>query len=436
MKLLTILTMLAIGVTACSSQPNVKEYPKSANAKEEIYNLQTAIESSQKDNTNILAPESFKEAKDSLSDAQNLEKDGKSNERVLKEVALGRAYLEQAHANAKRSETKLQDVIAAREAAIAANAEQLLPAQFKKFDDKVSKETASLEKDDSNDIKEKRYELIAGYLDLELAAIKMSHLGESRRLIDTSVGNGARDLTPTTLNVANKRYQDADLFITQNRHSRAEIEVKAAAVLAAAQKLETTTNTARGITKSTPEDMALRIQAEEEKMNATQRALSEEQDANVALAASNSQLARDKRLDAMYEKARAKFTPEEAEVYKQGKNLVIRMKGLEFPKAQAMIRGENFVLLKKVDDVIASFDNSKVLVEGHTDSTGGKAINQKLSDQRAIAVKQYLEANTANKEVDFDSKGFGFEKPIASNKSPEGRAQNRRVDVIIQPAQL
>ena len=138
----------------------------------------------------------------------------------------------------------------------------------------------------------------------------------------------------------------------------------------------------------------------------------------------------------MYEKARAKFSPEEAEVYKQGKNLVIRMRGLEFPKAQAVIRGENFALLKKVDDVIASFDNSKVMIEGHTDSTGSKAINQKLSDERAMAVKQYLEANATNKEVAFDSKGFGFEKPIASNKSLEGRAQNRRVDVIIQPEKM
>jgi len=77
-----------------------------------------------------------------------------------------------------------------------------------------------------------------------------------------------------------------------------------------------------------------------------------------------------------------------------------------------------------------------VTVEGHTDSTGGKKLNQKLSAARAEAVKEYLEVNAADPSIEFDSKGFGYDKPLATNKTPEGRAQNRRVDVVIEPSHL
>ena len=178
------------------------------------------------------------------------------------------------------------------------------------------------------------------------------------------------------------------------------------------------------------------MKAEEARLNKTQMALAQEHGENVALSESNSELAKEQKLNAIYEEAREKFSPQEAEVYKQGKNLVIRLRSLEFPNAQAVIKSEKFALLKKVEDVIESFDKSIVVVEGHTDSVGGKKINQKLSDQRATAVKQYLEANSSDKVIEIDAKGFGYDRPLATNKTAEGRAQNRRVDVIIGPAQL
>lgn len=432
----SILAVLIIGVSACSSKPEVKEFPKSADAKTEIYNLETDLTTSHKQNVALLAPVSFEEAQDSLSDARDLEKEGKKEEKVLKEVALGRAYLDRAQDRAKDNEALLQDVLAARQTAFDANAHTYFPEAFNKIDKKIKTQTTLLEKDKKNEIKEKRSEFITTYMDLELAAIKEKNIGESKRMIERSVGQGARSLAPTTLNEANAKYSEADLAITKNRHDTMDIAVKSAAAFSAAKKLEMTTSTASGIAKNSPEDLALRLQAEEERMKATENALTDEHAANAALVASNSKLSEERELEAAYEKARQKFSPEEAEVYKQGKNLVIRMRGLEFPKAQAVIRGENFALLKKVDEVIGTFNKSSVMVEGHTDSTGGKAVNQKLSDARALAVKQYLEANTPADGASFDSQGYGFEKPLASNKSAEGRAQNRRVDVIISPSKI
>ncbi len=435
-KDLTLMAGLIIGLTACSSKPEIKEFPKSANVQQEIGNLEMAIENSRSEEYDILAPVSFKEARTSLKNARKMEKDDKSKEKVLKEVALGQAYLDRARDNAEENREKLRDVIIARDAALAANADTLLPGELANLDKKIKEETTKIEKDKDDELKEKRAQFITSYLDLELAAIKKQNLGEAKFLIDDSVKNGAQNLAPKTLASANEKYKEADLFITKHRHNNAEIEIYSAVALEEARKLEGTTAAARGLTASTPEETALRMQAEDEKFARTQEALEREKGVTESLSATNTQLSEDQKLSAVYEEARNRFSPDEADVYKQGENLVIRLKALQFPKSQAVIQGDNFALLKKVEGVISEFDQSKVIVEGHTDSTGGKEINQKLSEQRAEAVKKYLEVNASDIVTDIESEGFGYEKPLASNKTPEGRAQNRRVDVIITPVSI
>lgn len=436
LKKLTIFVALVSGLIACSSKPEIKEFPDSANAKEEISNLDIALSNSKTEEYDLLAPESYKEAKNSLSEAKKLEKEDEDKEDVLKEVAYGRAYLERAKKNSDASRGKLVDVLAARQTAIDAKANTLLPKEFSKMDNKVKEETANYENDEEDMLKEKRSRFITGYMDLELAAIKQEHIGESKALIDDAIKHGARDLTPKTLSSANKKYKEADLYITQNRHNTAEIAAIAAIANEEARHLQALTAKARTLRGSSPEETALLMQSEEDRLNQTQDALYNEQDSNIALASSNAAMTKEQRLNSAYEEARKKFTPEEAEVYKQGDKLVIRLRSLQFPTSQAVIKGENFAVLKKVEDVIASFDSSKVLVEGHTDSTGGKAINQKVSEERAMAVKQYLQANAVDENTNFESKGFGFEKPLSSNKSASGRAQNRRVDVVIEPSKI
>ncbi len=435
-KRAAILGALVIGVTACSSKPDTKNFSKSANAKQEITGLEMALENSRGSAVDLLAPVSYKEARHSLDEAKEMEKDGKDNEKVLKEVALGQGYLDRAKKNAETNSEKLRDVLAARQAAITAKANTLFPKAFSTHDKLIQEETAKLEDEKDDKVKERTADFITGYMGLELAAIKKIHLGESKFLIDESIKNGARTLTPKSLAGTTKKYKEADLFITQNRHSTSEIVALSAGVLEDARNLESTTATARGLSAATPEETALRMQAEEARLSETQTALAGEQETNMALAASNSNMSKDQKLNGIYEEARTKFSSDEAEVYKQDKKLVIRLRSLEFPKSQAVIKGENFALLKKVEDVIQSFEKSSVVVEGHTDSTGGRQLNQKLSNERAEAVKQYLEANSSDRDTDFNAKGFGYDKPLASNKTAEGRAQNRRVDVIIEPTEI
>jgi len=73
------------------------------------------------------------------------------------------------------------------------------------------------------------------------------------------------------------------------------------------------------------------------------------------------------------------------------------------------------------------------VIEGHTDSTGSDEVNDHLSQQRAESVRDYLVANKTLQAEKIVSIGYGSKRPLASNETEEGRAINRRIDVVISP---
>jgi OOP family OmpA-OmpF porin len=86
--------------------------------------------------------------------------------------------------------------------------------------------------------------------------------------------------------------------------------------------------------------------------------------------------------------------------------------------------------LGKAVDFVKKYANSKVSLVGYTDSIGSDAYNQKLSERRANSVKDYLVAHGADAGK-IEASGRGEADPIASNDTEEGRAQNRRVEILI-----
>lgn len=142
----------------------------------------------------------------------------------------------------------------------------------------------------------------------------------------------------------------------------------------------------------------------------------------------------ERRFNQLYNEVQTFFQPDEAEVYKQGSQLVIRLRAIQFPVGKAIIMPENYALLSKVQKAIRTFRDPEVLIEGHTDSTGSSALNETLSQQRAEAVREYLVANQTLPVEKISSIGYGSVRPLASNETAEGRAINRRIDVIVTPA--
>ena len=104
---------------------------------------------------------------------------------------------------------------------------------------------------------------------------------------------------------------------------------------------------------------------------------------------------------------------------------------INFDFDRASIRDEDRDQLEKGLKFIKKYPNAKIRLAGHTDSIGTDAYNQGLSERRAVAAKKYFvgEGKIAAKRI--STVGYGESKPVASNKTSEGRAQNRRVEILI-----
>lgn len=126
------------------------------------------------------------------------------------------------------------------------------------------------------------------------------------------------------------------------------------------------------------------------------------------------------------------FTEDEANTLRDGDNIIIRLYALSFPSGKGTIEAQYYPFLTKVQDAIKKFPNCKIMIEGHTDSQGTDEANQVLSDSRAKAVAEYFMANM-NVTLPMNYQGYGESRPVASNDTPEGRAKNRRIDVVITP---
>ncbi|MGH7544697.1 MAG: OmpA family protein, partial [Gemmatimonadota bacterium] len=127
------------------------------------------------------------------------------------------------------------------------------------------------------------------------------------------------------------------------------------------------------------------------------------------------------------------FTREEARVLREGDDVILRLYGLTFLVGRATIEAKYFSLLTKVQQAIEAFPGCRITIEGHTDSFGSDEANLGLSQERADAVRHYLIANMKLDPVRIESLGYGEARPVASNDTQEGRARNRRIDVVIHP---
>ena len=108
--------------------------------------------------------------------------------------------------------------------------------------------------------------------------------------------------------------------------------------------------------------------------------------------------------------------------------------GVTFASDSANITSSFYSALNGIAQSLNNYPETRIQVNGYTDSTGNDAHNQELSQRRANAVAQYLVAQGVSSSR-IVANGFGSSNPIASNSTQEGRLQNRRVEIKILPAQ-
>lgn len=124
---------------------------------------------------------------------------------------------------------------------------------------------------------------------------------------------------------------------------------------------------------------------------------------------------------------------EDVQIRNTGAELVVTMpQDLLFAVDSAVVRPDLQADLRTLATNLNRYDDSRIRVVGHTDNTGSASYNQGLSERRANAVAAVLR-NAGVSGARITAIGRGEERPIATNLTPEGRAQNRRVEIVITP---
>lgn len=123
-----------------------------------------------------------------------------------------------------------------------------------------------------------------------------------------------------------------------------------------------------------------------------------------------------------------------ASVKQESRGMVITLSGeVLFTSGKAELLPQAQAKLSEVANALTQQDpDASIVVEGHTDSQGKEAFNLDLSTRRAQAVRDYLASHGVAPDR-IRAEGLGFSRPIADNKTAEGRANNRRVEIVVQP---
>jgi outer membrane protein OmpA-like peptidoglycan-associated protein len=140
-----------------------------------------------------------------------------------------------------------------------------------------------------------------------------------------------------------------------------------------------------------------------------------------------------KYMDDQEAKLRTQLQGTGVSVTRNGDNLILNMPGnVTFATNQSDVNASFYPVLNSVALVLKEYEKTMIDIVGHTDSTGTMQLNMQLSQARAASVGAYLQSQGVQ-AVRIATQGMGPQYPIASNDTPEGRAQNRRVELILRP---
>ena len=451
--------------------------PTVNNPSAHVNGLERAMANARSNQVNLLAPTWYGKAEASLEAAKKELAAQAEISRIAENVANGKVELRKAEEIAAVSRTTLTDVINRREMARKAGAASLKDYQWTEND--FLRLTKEIEKNNLGYAMRNRKKVAEAFRDLEITAIKSNMLGEVRTILKSAERSGAKKYAPKAYATAVQKLNATDAFISANPYEVEEMTRRAKEALFYARRAAELTQESKKIEGMSSEQITLQIESilykttnqlsapdmrdqkfgiQLDNITGSIRAMQENQnflDSKIREQNSeieelgtavmklegksreeqmaNERLEAEKRFNEKFQEIQTYFSKQEAEVYRQGDQLIIRLRGMQFPIGKAVIMPENYALLSKVQQALRSFKEPEVIIEGHTDSTGSANVNEQLSQERAEAVKEYLIANKTMPESSLFAIGYGSSKPLMSNETTEGRAANRRIDMIITP---
>jgi outer membrane protein OmpA-like peptidoglycan-associated protein len=471
-----LLLSAAFIVAGCAAgTENVK--PITENPSELVVQFERELTTARTNQVNLLSPTWFSRAEASLKAAQENLRQQAAIAEIAADVAKGREQLQKAEEIAAVSRTSLPETIRRRDMARKAGATAL--DGYSRAESDFLRLTREIEDNNLEYAMKNKQRVQESFRDLEITAIKQNMLGDVRQKLKDAESLGAKKAVPNAYAEAVSKLNAADTFISENPYEVEMMGEKAKEALFYARRAAELTRQSQKIETMSPEQIAMWLEdvfrqttrqlgapdmrdqsfeVQLQNITGSIRALQENQNFLISrieeqkgeIDALNSKvitlegksreeqavverLAAEKRFNEKFLEIQSDFNRKEAEVYRQGNQLVIRLRGMQFPVGQAVIMPESYELLSKVQQAIRSFDEPDVTIEGHTDSTGSAEVNAQLSQERANAVREYLIANNTLPGNRILAIGYGPSRPLMANETAEGRAANRRIDVVIAP---
>ncbi|MGI9237264.1 MAG: OmpA family protein [Woeseiaceae bacterium] len=436
-------------------------------------------------NAELLSPKNYERGLKEFRDAESALQRGRNIEIVRSNAADAAKYFRAATERAGIASTALAQVMKSRQDAANAKAPELSAEIWQEAQRKFADAIRLLERGDLKNSKRYDIEATSLYRDAELVAIKAQYLSETRRLLADADRARVGRYAPVTLGKAKQLLADAERELSENRYDtdlprslaqQANYEAKHAIYLSEVvrkvrdKKLtpeqlvlqwEQPLQMIAGVADAVPnmetgpdrltQELVAHFEAqrnqlqslEQEKVeNETRIADMEEEmralderlgGATAERAALVQRLEAQARVKQQFEQIEKMFGSEEAYVFREGDNVIMRLVGLSFDSGSSQLKSDNFDLLAKVEKAIDVFPRSELTIEGHTDSHGGDDSNQTLSQSRAESVQQYMINAMRIPTYRLIATGFGETRPVASNETEAGRARNRRIDIVIKP---
>jgi outer membrane protein OmpA-like peptidoglycan-associated protein len=412
----------------------------------------------------LLAPRSYERGLKEYTDAETALERGRNIETVRSNAADAAAYFTTATEKAQIAKTSLALALKSRQDAANARAPQLSADIWEQAQRKFGEAIRLLERGDLKGSERRKIEATTLYRDAELVAIKAEYLSETRRLLQDADRARVGRYAPITLGRAKQLLADAERELNENRYDtdqprslavQANYEAKHAIYLSEiVRKVRDKDLTAEQIVlqwedsmrqiagvadispdmQNGPDKLTAELVAYFENERNELQALQQESAENAIRIADMEEEMRALRVKQQFEQVEKMFTSDEARVFRQGNNIIMRLVGLNFDSGASQIKPENFDLLAKVEKAIDVFPRSELIIEGHTDSFGGDDLNQKLSQERAESVQQYMINAMRIPTYRLIATGYGETRPVASNETEAGRARNRRIDIVIKPS--
>jgi outer membrane protein OmpA-like peptidoglycan-associated protein len=442
-------------------------------AKESIFgDVEKMLRNAQEQGAEYLSPTFFKQAMEDFKEANDYYINNESTRDIREKLTEAQRNCARALEVIKLAVITLKDPIIAREDAQKVEANIHAKELFDEAEEKFYNAAREVENDDLNDAREVGNEAEELYRKAELKSIKNNILGEARSLVQQANETEVEEYAPQTIARARALLNEIEDHLTNNRYATKDAGTKAMECVYQAkhaiflaqeikglkedelnwEKLilqyeDILTGFATKFNESPGYENGMRaaidlisakideLQNENKELNSENALLKEEYTAVKAQASSSSEeLAKKKEREEKFQKVKSMFSSREAIVVFDGENLVVRLHGLSFQSGQSVIQPEYFSLLTKVQNAIKVFPQKHILIEGHTDSRGNPQTNKRLSEDRAQAVREYLIANMGKDREEITSIGYGSAKPVASNETSDGRALNRRIDIVINMA--